>query len=291
MQSVIVVPDGKLHLLPFSALSDERKYVLASHLVTVVPSGTVFHILRHREQNLAVQPMPYLGVAAWTFNKPKKTLFSGILRSTSGPERSELIALPESRNEVESIASDLPKPDTVLLGSAATETQFKRLPLSRYNVLHLALHGYADVEYSDRSALVFAPEEHGPDDGLLQIREIRNLPLKANLVTLSACDTGVGPVGEEGVANVVNAFVEAGAQTVVSTLWELEDHSTAHLMTVFYEHLGRAEEKGQSLREAQLEMIASGDPPYFWAGFEVVGDPTGNLFDRPDQNSIVRRTQ
>jgi CHAT domain-containing protein len=110
-------------------------------------------------------------------------------------------------------------------------------------------------------------------------------------VTLSACDTGVGPVGEEGVANVVNAFVEAGAQTVVSTLWELEDHSTAHLMTVFYEHLGRAEEKGESLREAQLQMIASGDPPYFWAGFEVVGDPTGNLFNRPNQNSTVRRTQ
>jgi len=290
-QSVIVVPDGKLHLLPFSALSDGGQYVLASHLMTVVPSGTVFHILRHREQSLAVQPMPYLGVAAWTVNKPKKTLFFGILRGATGPERSELIALPESRHEVESIASDLPKPDTVLLGSAATETQFKHLPLSRYNVLHLALHGYADVEYSDRSALVFAPEEHGPDDGLLQIREIRSLPLKASLVTLSACDTGVGPVGEEGVANVVNAFVEAGAQTVVSTLWALEDHSTAHLMTVFYEHLGRAEEKGQALREAQLEMIASGDPPYFWAGFEVVGDPTGNLFNKPNQNSSVRRTQ
>ncbi|MFZ0734185.1 MAG: CHAT domain-containing protein [Candidatus Sulfotelmatobacter sp.] len=59
---------------------------------------------------------------------------------------------------------------------------------------------------------------------------------------------------------------------VVSTLWELEDHATAHLMTVFYEHLGHAEGKGQSLREAQLQMIASGDPPYFWAGFEIVGD-------------------
>jgi CHAT domain-containing protein len=186
---------------------------------------------------LALEPIPYLGVAAWTISQPKKTLFSGILRAASGPERSELIALPESRHEVESIAADLPKPYTVLLGTAATETQFKHLPLSQYNVLHLALHGYADIEYSDRSALVFAPEGHGPDDGLLQIREIRSLPLKANLVTLSACDTGVGPVGEEGVANIVNAFVEAGAQTVLSTLWELEDHATAHLMTVFYEHL------------------------------------------------------
>ena len=62
-------------------------------------------------------------------------------------------------------------------------------------------------------------------------------------------------------------------------------------MTVFYEHLGHAEEKGQSLREAQLQMISSGDPPYFWAGFEIVGDPTGTLFDKPKVNSTVRRTQ
>lgn len=89
----------------------------------------------------------------------------------------------------------------------------------------------------------------------------------------------------------VNAFVEAGAQTVVSTLWELEDHATAHLMTVFYEHLARAEGKGQSLRESQLQMIASGDPPYFWAGFEIVGDSTGTLFDKPNVNSTMRRTQ
>jgi len=84
---------------------------------------------------------------------------------------------------------------------------------------------------------------------------------------------------------------EVAGQLGVSTLWELEDHATAHLMTVFYEHLGRAEEKGQSLREAQLQMIASGDPPYFWAGFEVVGDPTGNLFNKSNLNSTARRNQ
>jgi hypothetical protein len=95
---------------------------------------------------------------------------------------------------------------------------------------------YVDPEFPDRSALVFAPQQQPTDDSLLQVREIRNLRLNANLVTLSACNTGVGPVGEEGVANIVNAFIEAGSQSVVSTLWELEDHATTHLMTVFYEH-------------------------------------------------------
>ena len=69
-------------------------------------------------------------------------------------------------------------------------------------MIHLALHGYVDPEYPDRSALVFAPEQPHTDDGLLQVLEIRDLRFNASLITLSACDTGVGPVGEEGAANM-----------------------------------------------------------------------------------------
>ncbi len=110
------------------------------------------------------------------------------------------------------------------------------------------------------------------------MREIRDLRFNASLVTLSACDTGVGPVGEEGAANIVNAFIEAGAQSVVSTLWELEDHATAHLMTDFYADLSHREEKAEALRQAQLEMLNSGAPPFYWAGFVLDGEPNGNLF-------------
>jgi CHAT domain-containing protein len=276
-RELIVVPDGKLHLLPFAALVDSGQYLLASHLVTVAPSGTVLDILRRRDNPATHNELPYVGVAAWTSKAPATTLLASIRRAVSGPQRRELVALPESRYEVETIATDLPKPSTVLLGSRATETNFKQLPLSQYNVIHLALHGYADPEVPDRSALIFAPELQGPNDGLLQVREIRRLHLEASLVTLSACDTGVGPVGEEGVANIVNAFIEAGAQSVVSTLWALEDHATAQLMTNFYEHLGHHEEKTESLRQAQLEMMRSGAPPYYWAGFELVGEPGGSL--------------
>jgi CHAT domain-containing protein len=179
---------------------------------------------------------------------------------------------------VETIASDLPKPSTILLGDHATKTAFMKLPLGKYRVIHLALHGYADPEFPDRSALVFAPRSSPADDGLLQVREIRTLPLNTDLVTLSACDTGVGPVGEEGVANIENAFIEAGAQSVVSTLWEIEDRSAAQLMIAFYGHLSRGETKVEALREAQLELLNSGDPPYFWAGFELDGEPNASLF-------------
>jgi CHAT domain-containing protein len=287
-QALIVVPDGKLHLLPFSALVNNGQYILTSHLVSVAPSGTVLHMLEHRAEQIEKANLPYVGVAAWTTNSPPSTLLARIHRAVYGPVRRELVALPESRREVEAIAADLPKPSTILLGANATETNFEQLPLGQYSVIHLALHGYVDPEIPDRSALVFAPQQQSTDDGLLKIREIRNLHLNASLVTLSACNTGVGPVGEEGVANIVNAFIEAGSQSVVSTLWELEDHATAHLMAVFYDHLGHHEEKAESLRQAQLEMLKSGVPPYYWAAFVLAGDPNGSLFQAPGGNGSSR---
>jgi len=289
-QNLIVVPDGKLHLLPFSALANSGQYILTTHLVDVVPSGTVLHILRQRTNQIR-DDLPYVGVAAWISKPPPTTMLATIRRAVSGPERKELVALPESRNEVETISTDLPKPSTILLGGQATETAFKQLPLKQYNVIHLALHGYADPEYPDRSALVFAPETPPVNDGLLQSREIRKLPLDASLVTLSACDTGIGPVGEEGVANIVNAFIEAGAQSVVSTLWELEDHSTAQLMIGFYQHLGHGEGKAEALRQAQFDLLKSGDPPYYWAGFELDGEPNTPLFTKADANLSLRTSR
>jgi CHAT domain-containing protein len=245
-------------------------------------------MLRHRSGQVIRGDIPYVGVAAWISKTPPTTLLASIRRAISGPERSQLVALPESRHEVETIATDLPKPSTILLGDQASESNFKQLPLSQYNVIHLALHGYVDSEIPDRSALVFAPENSAQSDGLLQVREIRGLHLNTDLVTLSACDTGIGPIGEEGVENIVNAFIEAGAQSVVSTLWEVEDHATAELMTNFYENLGRKEEKTEALRQAQLTILKSGSPPYYWAGFELDGEPRGILFDRTRPYTATR---
>ena len=285
---LIVVPDGKLHLLPFAALADAGQYVAASHTVSVAPSGTVLDLLGHRSRGSRHPTLPYIGVAAWISKPPPITLIASIRRAISGPDRRQLVALPESRNEVESIAADFPPPKTVLLGADATETDFKHLPLGQFEAIHLALHGYTDPEFPDRSALVFAPETPPIDDGLLQVREIRHLRLNADLVTLSACDTGVGPVGEEGVADIENAFIEAGAQSVVSALWEVNDQATADLMIDFYRQLDRGESKAEALRQAQLDMLKSGRPPSSWAGFELDGEPDGNLFPRTATDYSLR---
>jgi CHAT domain-containing protein len=271
---LIIVPDSSLHLLPFAALADKGSYVLTTHTVDVAPSSTAFDLLRKRLAHEGSAAMPYIGVAAWI--QPADTR-NPIVRAISGPERSRLAPLPNSKLEVETIAADLPKPSTILLGADATETRFKHLSLDSTEVVHLALHGYADLDYPDRSALIFAPDSSGSEDGLLQVREIRNLHLKAKLVTLSACNTGVGPVGEAGVANLVNAFIEAGADSVVSTLWELEDHATEHLMAMFYSQLAQHTRKVDALRTAQLDLLNQGLPPYFWASFQIVGDPNGTL--------------
>ena len=271
---LVIIPDGALHLLPFATLADSSNYVLASHTIDVAPSSTVYELLQRRSLDTAAADFPYIGVAAWTQTADNR---NAVVRAITGPQRSQLVPLPDSKAEVETIATDLPHPNRILLGPEATEANFKTLALQSADVIHLALHGYVDLDYPDRSALIFAPDPHGNEDGLLQVREVRQMHLNSKLVTLSACNTGVGPVAEAGVTNLVNAFIEAGASTVVSTLWELEDHSTEHLMTMFYEHLGRHEPKVDALRAAQLELLNEGLPPYFWGSFQIVGDADSTI--------------
>jgi len=275
--SVILIPDGEINLIPFPALVDQDSYVVQSHTFSASPSATVLCLLRERESATLSDHYQYVGVAAWTEKTEALTGMNGILRAISLPTRDQLQPLPETKKEVETIAQDFPAPRTLLLGPDATETNFKALPLNQYRVLHLALHGYSDVEYPDRSALVFAPESHGPDDGLLEVREVRALHLQASLVTLSACKTGVGPVGAVDVADLGHAFIEAGAETVVSALWDLNDQTTEQLMTAFYTNLARGHGKATALQQAQLDIMRTGLSPYYWASFEVIGDPTGAI--------------
>ena len=139
----MIVPDGQLQLLPFSALVNKDAYVLSSHTVDVEPSSTAFAFLVKQAEEKEKPEMPYIGVAAWTQNSDTR---NPILRAISGPQRSEFVPLPHSEAEVETIAHDLPSPNTILLGANATETRFKQLSTESTDVIHLALHGYADVD-------------------------------------------------------------------------------------------------------------------------------------------------
>jgi CHAT domain-containing protein len=161
------------------------------------------------------------------------------------------------------------------LGKEATEGAFKREPLDQFRALHLAVHGFADTQYPERSALVLAPDPKGAEDGLLQVREIMRLRLNAELTTLSACDSGVGKLeGQEGVSNLVEAFLVAGSKSVVASLWSVDDRSTRMLMADFYGRLARREPSASALRNAKLDLLDKvGDlSPYYWAAFIGVGE-------------------
>jgi CHAT domain-containing protein len=174
--------------------------------------------------------------------------------------------------------------EVVLAGRTATESNFKREAAKGPDVIHLALHAFADKSYPDRAGLVFAADDSG-EDGVLQVREIRRLPLAhTSLVTLSACDTSAGRVeGEEGVSSIVSAFLYAGSRTALSSFWSIEDSSTSELMKLFYGSLARGNSKSAALRSAQLELLRRGGEtksPFFWAAFGLLGDGSGTIEDR-----------
>jgi CHAT domain-containing protein len=281
----IIAPDGILNLLPFEALRDNQgEYLLKSRVISYVPSGTVLDVLRGASKNEKA-PLPFLGVADVAYENQggagrmmptPGTIRGRLLRGMADLFGIQLHDLPGTRKEVEHIGKIVGPGAVILLGKDATETAFKRQPLYQFRVLHLAVHGFADAQYPERSALVLGTDRGSGDDGLLQVREITRLRLNAELTTLSSCDTGVGKLqGQEGVSNLVEAFLVAGSRSVVASLWSTEDTFTSVLMDRFYERLDQGEDTRSALRDAKLELLAKyGDhlSPFYWAAFIPVGD-------------------
>jgi CHAT domain-containing protein len=281
----IVVPDGILNLLPFEALRNtEGQYLLTSDVISYAPSATVLDALR-RGDNQQEAPRPFLGVGDVAYDNQgrareripaSETLRGRFVRGFADFVGMPLHDLPQTREEVESISRIVGKGAETLFGVSATETAFKKEPLDQFRVLHLAVHGFADPQFPERSALVLGADPKAGEDGLLQVREIKKLRLNAELTTLSACDTGVGKLqGEEGVSDLAEAFLAAGAKTVVASLWSADDTFASALMERFYQRLALGEETSSALRGAKLDLLAKyGEQvsPFYWAAFVAIGD-------------------
>jgi CHAT domain-containing protein/tetratricopeptide (TPR) repeat protein len=284
-ERVIVVPDGTLNLLPFDTLRDsEGALVLDSRTVSYAPAATVLHALRH-DKTTAVAQRTFLGVGDVAYQDQghisakveKPTGFGQRLeRGMSDVFGTTLYDLPQTREEVLAASNIMGKDSVVLLGSSATETAFKAELLPDFKIVHIAAHGFADTRFPERSGLVLGVDPASHDDGLLQVREIIRLRFNADLVTLSACNTGVGKLeGEEGVTNLVEAFLVSGAKSVVASLWSADDTYTLDLMERFYTHIAAGQDKAAALRQAKLDLLAKFGkqvPPYYWGAFVLVGD-------------------
>ena len=284
-ERILVAPDGILNLLPFEALRDDRgQYLLKSRTISYVPSGTILDMLR-RGQLPPSAPKPLLAVGDVAYENqggaskrlPTPTSVRGrIERGLADLSGIALNDLPQTREEVEEIGKIAGPDAVILLSKDATETAFKKEPLDQFRVLHLAVHGFADTQYPERSALVLGADPKSGDDGLLQVREIIRLHLNAEMTTLSACDTGVGKLqGQEGISNLVEAFLVAGSKSVVASLWSADDTSASALMERFYQRLAQGENTSSALRNAKLDLLAKyGDQlsPFYWAAFITVGE-------------------
>ncbi len=288
----LVAPDGVLYGLPFEALlahpaaadlAGPQPYVLGERLVSYVPSGSVLGRLAEPSappadsSALVAFGDPDYGVAETDEASAQTGALGELVRGTEQASRGWLFRrLPATGSEVAEIAGLFPRQATrVFLRRAASEENVKReVDASHARRWHFAAHALVSDERPQDSGLVLALDADPTEDGFLQVSEIFGLRMPSELVVLSACETALGPrVRGEGVLGLSRAFLFAGARSLVASLWQVEDRSTAELMVGFYERLQRGRHPADALREAKLIFLASPPTahPFYWAPFILTG--------------------
>lgn len=294
---LLISPDGPLHFLSFEVLltEDDRgsefadlPYLLRDFSMSYIPSASVLSWLADSSPapTAAREPVKRFLAFADPIYDPEEDKTAGQPSSGERPEPVSLVVqerglgpmprLPGTALEVKAIAGLYPAAEVQLYERGqANEENVKINPLvETARRIHFATHGVLNKRRPELSGLRLT--RSSADDGLLQVHEIFDLSLQAELVVLSACDTGSGKeVSGEGLMGMTRAFLYAGASSVVVSLWEVADAQAPDLMLSFYGGLDLTGDKAESLREAKLTMIRgrSYSRPYYWAPFILVGKP------------------
>jgi CHAT domain-containing protein/Tfp pilus assembly protein PilF len=281
---LIIIPDGVLNYLPFEVLLTENKgsrqrasysdlpFLVKKYPVSYVQSASVLKNL------LSMKSEPENGKAGdkklIAFGDP---VYENENDSAVVPGKGYQ-RLKYSGEEVKNIASFFKEGNAeIYLRENATEENVKRAgELKKFNYIHFATHGFIDEAKPDFSSLVLTKNNNSEEDGLLHATEIFNLKLNADLVVLSACQTGLGKlIRGEGMVGLTRAFMYAGTPTVMVSLWSVSDVSTVTLMGEFYRNLIKEKlGKTDALRKAQLTMLSDEKfaHPFYWAPFVLIGD-------------------
>jgi CHAT domain-containing protein len=274
---ILIVPDGILHYLPFEVLerAEAKRFLLEDFTIAYAPSVSTYGHLRNQRRSGAGQ-RSLLAFADPVFPKaPAQPAERDLVRGIYERGGVQFVRLPNTRKEVESIASLYKSTDRkVYFGREATKTAFEREHLAGYRVLHLATHAVIDERVPARSGVVLSGS--GAEDGILRVPDVFNLDLDADLVVLSACQTGLGKlVKGEGMVGLTRSFLYAGSSRIAVSLWEVNDMATAELMESFYRGMRGGAAPAAALRGAKLTMLRSARPayrhPYFWAPFVITG--------------------
>jgi CHAT domain-containing protein/Tfp pilus assembly protein PilF len=244
-----VVPHRGLFYLPFQALKGEEGFLVDQYNLFYVPSASVYSYCL--EKNRGNQES-YLG-----FGNPS---FEG----------KDLASLPLSAEEVKMVAPIFPF-NHVFIDKEATETKFKEI-CNNFDIIHLSTHGLADDQRPLFSIICLAQDEQ--NDGEIRAYEVFSLNLKANLVVLGACETGLGKLSEaEGLVGLVRSFLYAGTPTVIASLWSVYDRPTMELFVKFFKYWKQERmTKVEALNRAQKELAEEYGLPVAWAGFTLIGD-------------------
>lgn len=266
---LVIVPDGVLWEVPFQALVTRAgRFVIEETAVSYAPSLTVLREMVSRRRRSAA-PGALLGLG-----NPALGGRGGAARFAHPDDR--LSPLPEAEREVSTLAELYgAAASRVLIGPSAREETVKA-EAGRFRVLHFATHAVVDNAAPMYSRLVLAQDRAGEDeDGLLEAWELMKLDLAADLVVLSACETGRGRVGNgEGIIGLSWALFVAGSPAVVASQWKVESASTAKLMLAFHRNVRGDATRAGALRSAALGLLRTKAHrhPFYWAGFQVVGD-------------------
>jgi len=292
---LIIVPDGKLHYFPVSALpfpnSESDEPILITNETVYAPSAqTLLFLERTRTyqaenaKNLLIYSDPIYTEKDSRF--PDSKIADETKNDVSLKENFRFV---ETLNSLPRLAASKIESDSILeiigtsnndsfSGFEANRTQLLNSKLDEYKIIHFATHGFSDEKRPELSGIVLSRfDERGKQrDEFFRIHDIYGLNLNADLVVLSACETGLGKeVKGEGLMSLNNAFLQTGAKTVMSSLWKVEDTATLELMKNFYGAM--AEEKltpSQALRQAQIKLRQNSQfrSPFYWAAFTVQGD-------------------
>ncbi len=257
-QKIAIVPNNELFSLPFELLKNEQGIsMIEGYNIRYYPSASM--MLSKRESGK---------VQAASLFAPELSPEDQLVASASR-EKKNLVPLYSSIKEVSQIGEIIGGENINTLSKAS---MLKKM--SQADIIHLATHAEVSHSSPGSSELYLSNDR----DSSIYAYELYNQNFKAQLVTLSACNTGVGKLQKgEGIQSLAKAFTFAGCQNIVMSLWPVNDESTAELMTQFYKNLKSGMRKDEALREAKLSYVRNADPvkahPYYWAGFVFSGNP------------------
>lgn len=309
IENIIVIPDGILYRVPFQTLVCEIKngtprYLIEKYSMSYVQSATVLRDIRrfarkktYSEKLFAMGNPVYnrVDLPEEQINFDKKKIRGIAVRS--GEDKSNvyrtilgkrgLVDLPATEDEVKSLGKITKSKNYIFTKEKATEGRIKEYSqkglLKKFKYIHFAAHGLVVEDAPVLSCLALAQDSDDKEDGFLTVGEVFGLELDSDLVTLSACDLGLGKIEKgEGVMGLTRAFMYAGSPAVAVSLWGVGDESTGMLMEKFYGNLENGMDKAASLRQAQLDLMKKSfteqgnkilcSAPMFWAPFVLYGD-------------------